>query len=193
MRGIRWTTAAFLLLTAAPGLAQSANQSAASAADDAFGTSVGNERVGLYNPDSARGFSPVTAGNLRLDGLYIDRPPDFSQRLISGSNIRVGLTAQGYPFAAPTGIADFSLRRAGRDPALNATLEFGPYSSHRVALDGQVPLTGTISLSAGFDYAREDQANGTRDYYYTFAVAPVWRPRDGVEIMPFYSRYYWKG
>jgi len=193
MRGIRWTTTAFLLLTAAPGLAQSANQSAASAADDAFGTSVGNERVGLYNPDSARGFSPVTAGNLRLDGLYIDRPPDFSQRLISGSNIRVGLTAQGFPFAAPTGIADFALRRAGSDPALNATLEVGPYTARRFALDGQTPLTSSISLGAGLDYGREDQPNGTKDYYYTFTIAPVWRPRDGIEVMPFYSRYYWKG
>lgn len=193
MRVLHFSSALWLVVATTPALAQSANQSAASAADDAFGTSVGNESVGLYNPDSARGFSPITAGNLRLDGLYIDRPPDFSQRLISGSNIRVGLTAQGYPFAAPTGVADFSMRRAGRDPALNATFEVGPYSSRRLALDGQMPLTETISLGAGLDLAREDWANGTRDRAYTFAIAPLWKPRDGVEIMPFYSRLYWKG
>lgn len=193
VRNLNLGACLWLLLTSGPALAQRANESAASAAEDAFGTSVGNERVGLYNPDSTRGFSPVTAGNLRLDGLYIDRPPDFSQRLITGSNIRVGLTAQGFPFAAPTGVADYSLRRAGRDRSLTATLEAGPYSAGRLAVDAQSPLTGTLSLGGGFDYAREDQANGTTDYYYTFAIVPVWRPRDGVEIVPFYSQYYWKG
>jgi hypothetical protein len=54
--------AAILLATAAPGLAQRANENAVASAQDAFGTSVGNERVGLYFPQSARGFSPVQAG-----------------------------------------------------------------------------------------------------------------------------------
>jgi len=193
MRTLQISSALWLAVATAPAMAQRANESAAAAADDAFGTSVGNERVGLYSPDGARGFSPITAGNLRLDGLYIDRPPDFSQRLISGSNIRVGLTAQGFPFAAPTGVADFSLRRAGRDPSLSATLEGGPYSSGRLALDAQMPLTGTISLGAGFEYAREDQPNGTKDHAYSFAIVPVWRPREGIEITPFYSQIYWKG
>src|SRR5690348_9929374 len=141
MRNVRVAATLWLLGVTGPALAQRANESAASAAEDAFGTSVGNERVGLYNPDSARGFSPVTAGNLRIDGLYIDRPGDFSQRLMSGSNIRVGLTAQGYPFAAPTGIADYSIRRAGSDAALNASVEFGPSMGGRATFDAQLPLT----------------------------------------------------
>ena len=42
--------------------------------------------------------------------MYLDYQADFSQRLISGGNVRAGLTAEGYPFPAPTGVADFSLR-----------------------------------------------------------------------------------
>ena len=56
-----------------------------------------------------------------------------------------------------------------------------------------MPLTGTVSLGAGFDYAREDWANRTRDYAYSFAIAPVWNPREEVEITPFYSQINWKG
>jgi len=182
-----------LLLTSEPALAQRAGESAASAAEDAFGTSVGNERVGLYNPDSARGFSPVTAGNLRIDGLYIDRPGDFSQRLMSSSNIRVGLTAQGYPFAAPTGIADYSIRRAGRDAALNASVEFGPYMGGRATFDAQLPLTPTISLGGGAGVARYDLPNGTKSGELNLAIVPIWRPRDGIEIVPFYGRISWTG
>jgi iron complex outermembrane recepter protein len=68
-------------------------------AADAFGSSVGNERVGIYNAFSARGFSPVQAGNVRLEGLYFDLQTGFSNRLISGINMRVGISAQGYPIS----------------------------------------------------------------------------------------------
>lgn len=51
---------------AAPAWAQRADENAVRAAGDAFGTSVGNERIGLYNLVDVRGFSPITAGNIRM-------------------------------------------------------------------------------------------------------------------------------
>ena len=91
------------------------DENAVEAADDAFGTSVGNEKIGLYNADNVRGFSPITAGNIRIEGLSVTEHGGFTQRVVSGSTIRVGLTAQGYPFPAPTGIADYSLRSSGNE------------------------------------------------------------------------------
>src|SRR5678816_1367396 len=83
---------------AAPAVAQRTNENAVTAADDAFGTSVGNESIGLYSTDEVRGFSPAAAGNIRIDGLYMGGIVIGNQRIQSGSNIRVGLSAQGYPF-----------------------------------------------------------------------------------------------
>ena len=45
-------------LAAAPAYAQRADENATTSADDAFGTRVGTEGVGLYDMNNARGFSP---------------------------------------------------------------------------------------------------------------------------------------
>ena len=50
-----------------------AAENAVNSAEDAFGTSIGSETVGLYSASSARGFNPQLAGNIRLDGLYFDQ------------------------------------------------------------------------------------------------------------------------
>src|SRR5688572_12380615 len=83
---------------AMPAAAQRTSENAVKAAGDAFGSSVGNERVGLYSAQSARGFNPVTAGNVRIEGMYFDLQAPLAERLFAGSSMRVGLTAQGYPF-----------------------------------------------------------------------------------------------
>jgi iron complex outermembrane recepter protein len=57
--------------TAATG--QRAAENAVRQANDAFGTSIGREAIGLYDSDSVRGFSPTAAGNVRIDGLYFDQ------------------------------------------------------------------------------------------------------------------------
>ncbi len=80
-------------------------------AEDAFGFSVGRETIGIYNAGNARGFSPTTAGNVRIDGLYFDPAYQLTSVVSDSTSIKVGLSAQGYPFAAPSGIVDQSLRR----------------------------------------------------------------------------------
>ena len=61
-----------LAMLATPAMAQvnRTDDNAVTSADDAFGQSVGNERGGLYGADDVRGFSPVEAGNGRINGLY---------------------------------------------------------------------------------------------------------------------------
>jgi iron complex outermembrane receptor protein len=48
-----------------PAFAQRAAENAVAQADDAFGTSVGNEQVGLYSPRNVRGFSPTDSISIR--------------------------------------------------------------------------------------------------------------------------------
>ena len=88
-------------LMGTPAWAQRADDNAVKSAEDAFGTSVGNEDIGLYRPVEVRGFSAVDAGNVRLDGLYFDRQTDLSALITPSQTMRVGISAQGYPLPAP--------------------------------------------------------------------------------------------
>ena len=60
----RWLPAAVALAALAPmhAYAQRADENAVTAADDAFGTKVGSQSIGLYDSEHVRGFSPRAAG-----------------------------------------------------------------------------------------------------------------------------------
>jgi iron complex outermembrane recepter protein len=106
-----WIISAFALLaTTTSAYAQRTDNNAVTQVDDAFGASVGDEQIGIYNAYDVRGFSPVDAGNVRIEGLYFDQQSNPTDRLVDGNTIHVGISAQGYAFPAPTGIADYSLR-----------------------------------------------------------------------------------
>ena len=178
---------AALLANPGAALGQRTGENVVASAQDAFGTSVGNERVGLYTPFVARGFSPVQAGNVRINGLYIDYQADFSDRLIAGSTVRVGLTAQGYPFPAPTGVADFSLRLPGSEAVASAVVGIGPFGGTRVELDAQLPLTDTLAIAAGLGVNRQEISHGGDQRLLTAALVARWRPAEDVEIVPFWG------
>jgi iron complex outermembrane receptor protein len=176
-------------LLASPGAAwaQRTGENAVASAQDAFGTSVGNERVGLYSPFGARGFSPVQAGNVRINGLYFDFQADLNERLISGSNVRVGLTAQGYPFPAPTGVGDFSLRLPGAEAVASTVVGVGPFGGTRLEVDAQLPVTDTLGIAAGVGVNREKLYHGGDRRLVTAAAVARWRPSETLEIIPFLS------
>ncbi len=176
------------LVVAAPALAQRAGDNAVTGAGDAFGRSIGNERVGLYTDADVRGFSPVQAGNLRIDGLYWDRQGDASARLISGVNVRVGLTAQGYPFPAPTGVVDYTLRNSAPKLLLSTVAHAGPFDGYGLELELSLPITSSLSAVAGLNYRHNEAMPG--DYADSFAKSLVARiqPASWLEIKPFWSK-----
>jgi iron complex outermembrane receptor protein len=172
---------------AAPAFAQRTGENAVTSADDAFGTSVGNETIGLYSIGEVRGFSPQVAGNIRIDGLYMGGIVIGNQRIQAGSNVRVGLTAQGYPFPAPTGIVELALRPAGNQPALSGVLYAGQTQAG-IDLDGQLPLSDTFSLAGGISFNRYiDFPGGDFGDYIDMGIAPAWRPREGTEVRAYYG------
>jgi iron complex outermembrane receptor protein len=178
---------AALLANAGTASAQRTGENAVASAQDAFGTSVGNERVGIYSPGSARGFSPVQAGNLRINGMYFDIQGDLNERLISGSNVRVGLTAQSYPFPAPSGVADFGLRVPGSEAVASTVVGIGPFGGPRVEVDAQLPVSDRLSLAGGIGWNDAENAYGGDQSVFTVATLARWRPTDTVEIIPFWS------
>lgn len=167
-----------------------AAENAVRQAGDAFGTVVGREEVGLYSADEVRGFSPVVAGNVRIAGLYFD-PVIFPSDRISGSTvIRVGPTALGSPFPAPTGIVDLGLRIPG--DRLTGSLQVGADSfGTRIAeMDLALPVSERFSLGVGARMTLDRFVNRARDNKWEGALIARWRPSDAVEIVPFVSVAY---
>ncbi|MGE4063415.1 MAG: hypothetical protein AB7E79_08605 [Rhodospirillaceae bacterium] len=173
------------LLASTPALAQRADENAIKAAEDAFGTQVGNESIGLYNAGDVRGFSPTEAGNLRLEGLYFDRQGDTTSRIVSGSTVRVGLSAQSYPFMAPTGVVDYRLRRPGERAITSLVATFGPFDAMSLEADTQLPLGDKLSIGAGIAGVKEKSPSDTRSWVTNVGAIFRWRPNDNVEIVPF--------
>src|SRR6185437_9144304 len=126
-----------------PAHGQHAADNPVASAQDAFGLTLGLETIGMYSPGQVRGFSPQSAGNVRIDGLYFDQQGTLSNRVIEGSTIRVGVSEIGYAFPAPTGIVDFQLRHPGDGtPSATVIANAGPYEARGISIDGSVPLAG---------------------------------------------------
>jgi iron complex outermembrane recepter protein len=169
--------------------AQRADDNAVRSADDAFGNSVGNENIGLYNPFEVRGFSAVDAGNERLNGLYFDRQADPSHLLVPSSTMRVGISAQGYLLPAPTGIVDYELARAGEQLRFSPVVGYGPFDTRFAELEVELPLlSDRLGVAAGAMLIEEAFESGADERSWAVAMVPRWRPSESIEIMPFYSR-----
>ena len=168
--------------------AQRASDNAVTAASDAFGTVVGNQTIGLYSPTNARGFNPTQAQNVRIEGLYFDQQTSSSDpALFTGSDMRVGISAQSYAFPSPSGIADLKLRTPGDNAAVSTVLQRGPLEGYSAEIDTQYPVT-IDSLSVGLNVI------AAQNFDYQFAhtsarrgISTVirFRPTASAEFIPF--------
>ncbi len=178
----------FGMALAQPAAGQRTDDNAVRSAEDAFGTTVGNENIGLYTAYDVRGFSAIDAGNARIDGLYFDQQIDPVSHLVSKTSVRVGISAQGYPLPAPTGIVDYSLVRAGTKPIRSLLISVGPFGGADLEADLQLPvLADQLSVVAGGTLTRTDDGYGARGGYANAAVMPRWSPASNVELIAFAS------
>jgi len=168
--------------------AQHASDNPVTAADDAYGLTLGLESVGLYGPGSVRGFNPQAAGNVRIDGLYFDEQGGLSNRVIEDSAIRVGVSEVGYDFPAPTGIVDFDLRHAGGDtPSASIIANIGPFEAWGVSIDGSLPIGKNLVLPIGVSTGLSTQTPFGSYPGYTSRVTsagatPLWSPNDKITV-----------
>lgn len=165
-----------------------AGENAVRQAEDAFGYSVGRETLGLYSSSNVRGFSPFKAGNVRIEGLYFDPYFTLIQRLRQSTSIRVGLSAQGYPFPSPTGIVDYSFRKPGDVATLSVLANGDSYGNAGIEADGTLPLSRTLSLGFGAQGSRNSFYDGTSSWSHNEAMSLRWRPSQDLEILPFWAR-----
>jgi iron complex outermembrane receptor protein len=174
---------------ATPAAPSRGSENAVTQAEDAFGFSSGKETLGLYTSSNVRGFSPVSAGNVRIDGLYFDQVFGLTNRVRESTSIRVGLSAHGIPFPAPTGIVDYRLYKPDGTHSLSALLNFDSYGTATVEGDTVIPLDGDrLSLGAGFYLASQQSYDGTSDLRNIQGLSLRWRPSPTVDLMPFWTR-----
>ncbi|MFM9977221.1 MAG: TonB-dependent receptor domain-containing protein [Sphingomonadaceae bacterium] len=179
---------AVTVVSAHPAYAQRTDNNAVTQSDDAFGRSVGDQSIGIYNVVDVRGFSPIEAGNVRLEGLYIDQQANLPQRLVAGSKIRIGISAQGYAFPAPTGIVDYQLQKPGEKLLTSLAVSYGPWRGAAIEADVQIPIDGErLGIAAGIDLAHEGTSFGAINKSRSTAVVIRYAPQPGIEIMPFWS------
>ncbi|MFN3592830.1 MAG: TonB-dependent receptor, partial [Thermaurantiacus sp.] len=175
-------------LVAAPVAAQRAGEDVVTAAEDAFGTSLGRESFGIYSAGSVRGFSPTRAGNNRILGLAFDQQSGPTRRVVAGTTIHVGLSAVGYPFPAPTGIVDNRLRLPG-DTA-RVTVAGGLQDNFGFFIEGEteLPLRRSLGLAIAAGVFRDRFANGTGGVVPALGLVARWTPAPGIEVIPFWGR-----
>lgn len=158
-------------------------------AEDAFGFAVGRESIGIYNAGQTRGFSPTQAGNVRIDGLYFDPAFGLQGILVDSVSIKVGLSAQGYPFQAPSGIVDQTLRRPGDELGGSTLIQADSWGGKSGELDLSVPITDKLAIYGGFNGGRQVFPNGTDNHNFTAGLLARWKPVDNVEVVPFWAVY----
>jgi iron complex outermembrane recepter protein len=183
------TAVALTGLAGMPVLAQRADDNAIADAEDAFGSADGGETLGIYVPVAVRGFSPVDAGNVRLDGLYVDRQGDFSPRLVEGNRIRVGPAAANYALPAPSGVVDYRLRTPGDEAMLSIVGQVNSWSGGLLEVDAVHPIRrGELSIGAGMSVSRSEYASGNNADIGNLACITDWRPFARSSLKLFWSR-----
>ncbi len=179
-----------LISVSTPCLAQRTTNNAVTSADDAFGRAVGNEKIGIYSTEEVRGFNPIEAGNVRIEGLYFDQQSQPSNRLVDSSAIRVGYAVRGTPIPAPTGIADLKLEKFEGQRV--ASVEFETDSTFNISgsLQAKLPIDGErlgLSYGQGFRIAR--QPHGRNGNINSHAIALTWKPAQTTEMTLFWSEF----
>jgi len=171
-----------------PAFGQVVEENVVTQSDDAFGRSVGNQNTGLYKSGDVRGFSAVDAGNVRLEGLYLDLIERLPLRLIDGSTIRVGLASQGHPFPAPTGLVDYRLNLPKDVRAVSLTLDTAGNSTRGLGgiLEFQLPISGSrLGLSGGIGSRDATRAEGGSHSIVDYGLVAAFRPGSDTEIVAF--------
>jgi iron complex outermembrane receptor protein len=164
-------------------------ENAITQAGDAFGTSVGDETIGLYGGSDVRGFSAFAAQNVRIEGLYFDYQGALVDQVEAGSTVQVGLSALGYPFPAPTGIVDYQLRRTAEKSVVSARAGFGDFFGPSASLDAALPITPTLGLNIGVSAEGVEYSDGADLWFVRYGGVVRWRPAERVELTGFFSRY----
>ena len=124
---------------------------------------------------------------MRIEGLYYDQQGLFGNRMQRSQTIRIGLSAQSYPFPAPTGITDISIVMSTDNRRVFSAAQQIQYPIGGVqpSLDIVSPLIpDKLGFAGGIAYL-----TGPNDYRganTNLGLGGVfrWTPSDTLEVIP---------
>ena len=159
-----WTVLA-LLMQAEPAAAQ-ATANAVAVAEDAFGSTEGDESVGIYDQTSVRGFSLEAAGNYRINGRYFVKNSGVSNFFLEKSIVRIGYNALSLDHPGPSGVVDYKLRDPLRDEPSLVTIGVDSYEQpftelHFKYRNPSETFSTSIGASRRFEWADEQGGEGS--------------------------------
>jgi iron complex outermembrane receptor protein len=182
-------TALIAIAVASPALAQVTKDDALAESDDAFGTNVGLESTGIYTEHETRGFNPLDAGNVRINGIYFDQVSFLTNKLRATTAIRVGFSAVETPFVAPTGVVEHGMRPFPKD--LGASLTYTRFYYGGMFIEGEARgpvMDDRVGISAGFGYSKMAMADGAKSESWGISLRSI------IKIGKFeFSPYYGGG
>ena len=132
---------------------------------------------------------PSAAGNLRIDGLYFDQITTSAGTVLDSTSIKVGLSAQGYPFAAPSGIVDQTLRTPGDKAGASLRHQFRQLG-HMGSRSSMGRSRSAKNSRSAYGLNGDPTSNfptAPSNWNHTESLIARWRPAAGIEIMPFWS------
>lgn len=163
-------------------------------ADDAFGSRIGQESIGLYSESMVRGFDLQQAGNYRIGDVYFVRAAAPTDAIVASSQIRVGASALPIDFPAPSGIVQYALLPGDRE---RGRIEIGfqhlldsnprPYLRGfftRRSDDGRFSLSGGMLGSPSARYMFGNEAK-----YYGVGLVPRLRLGEDWQLTGFHGLY----
>ncbi|HEX9807516.1 MAG TPA: TonB-dependent receptor [Alteraurantiacibacter sp.] len=157
-------------------------ETATAAAEDAFGEQVGIERIGLYNPNQSRGFDlQAASGAFRLDGAYYFPSAGPAESLLSGSSIRVGISATRLELPSPSGVITYRLREATGSGTIHAEAGLRALTSPVISLQGDFSLGGDNAILL-HGLALPSQRRGTGEPGEDYGAAGIVRIRPSAEL-----------
>lgn len=181
------TVALAAIVVASPAHAQLAKDNVLAESDDAFGTTVGLESTGIYTESDTRGFSPLDAGNVRIDGVYFDQASFLTTKLKQTTAIRVGFSAVETPFVAPTGVVDLRLRPFPKEAGQSLSYTRFYYGGAFFEGEFRVPVKqDRIALSGGLGHSEFGHSDGTQSKSWGLTLKANIRI-GRFELAPFYG------
>lgn len=159
-----WTFVILFTQTEQAGAQATAN--AVAVAEDAFGSTEGDESVGIYDQTSVRGFSLEAAGNYRINGRYFVKNSGVSSFFLEKSIVRIGYNALSLDHPGPSGVVDYKLRDPLRDEPSLVTIGVDSYEQpftelhfkYRNAADS---FSTSLGASRRFQWADEQGGEGS--------------------------------
>lgn len=140
-----------------------ANANATVVADDAFGYTVGDDTVGIYDQSSVRGFDLESAGNYRIDGRYFVKSSGVSNFFVESTAVRIGYNTFRLDLPGPSGVVDYRLRDPARGEPSLLTVGIDQYVQPYVDFNFKQRSADerlSTSLGVGLVFAGRDSQGG---------------------------------